>query len=157
MTLEEIKEHYKMADIIQRYGLKENRAHFIRCPFHAGDNSPSLKIYPDSFYCFGCGKAGDIFKFVELMEDCSFKEAFLSLGGTYNRPKPSDLIRQYTMKKERERKQKKAQEAEENKKRLLEEIDHLKEVVDTSEPLSDEWVEAKRKLLLLFHVLEVGR
>ena len=28
------------------------------CPFH-NDKTPSLKLYPDHFYCFGCGETGD--------------------------------------------------------------------------------------------------
>ena len=42
-----------------------------------------MKIYADGFYCFGCGANGDIFDFVQRMEGVSFKDAFLSLGGTY--------------------------------------------------------------------------
>lgn len=33
------------------------------CPFH-NDKTPSLKIYPDHFYCFGCGENGDATGFV---------------------------------------------------------------------------------------------
>jgi CHC2 zinc finger len=31
----------------------------ISCPFHDGDDTPSLHIYPDHFHCFGCGAHGD--------------------------------------------------------------------------------------------------
>ena len=44
-------------------------------PFHYGDHTASLKIYKDSFYCFGCGASGDIFDFVMRMERCDFKTA----------------------------------------------------------------------------------
>lgn len=44
MTREQIKDKYHMADILQRYNLKANRAGFIRCPFHTGDNSPCLQM-----------------------------------------------------------------------------------------------------------------
>lgn len=75
MDKEQIKQTYSMGDVVLRYGLHVNRAGFINCPFHSGDRSASLKIYPDSFYCFGCGAGGDIFAFVERMEGCDFKEA----------------------------------------------------------------------------------
>ena len=41
------------------YGLKPNREHMCRCLFHK-DRHPSMKLYDDHFYCFGCGKAGDV-------------------------------------------------------------------------------------------------
>ncbi len=35
------------------------------CPFH-NEKTPSFVVYPDtqSFYCFGCGAAGDVINFV---------------------------------------------------------------------------------------------
>lgn len=87
MTKEEIKQAYSMTDVIGRYGFRPNRSGFIRCPFHHGDNDASLKIYKDSFFCFGCGASGDIFDFVMRMDNVSFKEAFYSLGGSYDHDK----------------------------------------------------------------------
>lgn len=82
MTKEEIKGSVSMKEVIQRYGLPEpNKAGFISCPFHKGDRQPSMRIYDQDYHCFACGENGDIFTFVQRMEDISFKEAFLSLGG----------------------------------------------------------------------------
>lgn len=80
MTSEEIKEKYSMRDIVERYGLRPNRAGFITCPFHLGDRTPSMKIYKGDFHCYACGANGDIFDFVMRMDGSSFKEAFQSLG-----------------------------------------------------------------------------
>jgi len=46
------------------------------CPLHP-DKSPSFYIYcnTNTFYCFGCGKGGDIIKFIMLLHGCSFIEA----------------------------------------------------------------------------------
>ena len=44
------------------------------CPFH-NDNTPSLKIYPDHFYCFGCGESGDGTGFVAKLFRISQLEA----------------------------------------------------------------------------------
>ena len=82
MTSDEIKKLYSMRDILARYGMHPNRAGFIRCPFHK-EKTASMKIYPDTYYCFGCGAHGDIFSFVSAMDGLSFREAFLELGGTY--------------------------------------------------------------------------
>lgn len=49
----------------------------IECPFHNGDNTPSLHIYTEQhrWYCFGCHKGGDIYEWIKLYEKVSFQEA----------------------------------------------------------------------------------
>ncbi len=51
------------------------------CPFHA-EKTPSFTVSPDrgSFKCFGCGKGGDIFSFVELREHLTFGESLRILA-----------------------------------------------------------------------------
>ncbi len=46
------------------------------CPFHK-EKTPSFFVDTESglFYCFGCHKGGDIIKFIEEIEKCSFEEA----------------------------------------------------------------------------------
>jgi hypothetical protein len=46
------------------------------CPLHA-DHKPSFLLDPDKslFYCYGCGRGGDVIRFVELSQDVSFGEA----------------------------------------------------------------------------------
>ena len=115
MTSEEIKEQYSMQDIVLRYNLYPNRASFIKCPFHTGDNTASMKIYKDSFYCFGCGANGDIFSFVQQMEKCDFKTAFSILGGTYNRPSFSSKMAVYRAQKQAGMRMKMQQRKEDEK------------------------------------------
>lgn len=45
------------------YGLKANRNGMCCCPFH-DDRTPSLKLYEDHFYCYGCGASGDVIDLV---------------------------------------------------------------------------------------------
>ena len=89
MDKDQIKSTTSMFDVIARYGFQPNKSGFICCPFHQ-EKTASLKIYPDSFYCFGCHANGDIFKFVMLMEECDFKKAYAILGGTYDSKPMSD-------------------------------------------------------------------
>ena len=84
MTLEEVKNYYTMAEIVERYGFRPNRAGAIHCPFHQGDKGASMKIYKKDYHCFGCGAHGDQIDFVARMDGLSFREAFISLGGTYD-------------------------------------------------------------------------
>jgi len=44
------------------------------CPFHP-DHKPSLAIYEERFYCYGCGWKGDIFSFLMKREGIGFREA----------------------------------------------------------------------------------
>src|SRR5437870_10412352 len=46
------------------------------CPFHQ-EKTPSFTVSPlkQIFYCFGCGKGGDVYNFVMDMEKCEFLEA----------------------------------------------------------------------------------
>jgi len=52
------------------------------CPFHADKNTPSFSVNPEKkvFYCFGCGKGGDVFRFLQDKESKSFPEAVELLG-----------------------------------------------------------------------------
>ena len=59
----EIKSRLAMPEVARFYGLEMNRAGMACCPFH-DDKTPSLKVYDDHFYCFGCGATGDQTGFV---------------------------------------------------------------------------------------------
>jgi DNA polymerase len=45
------------------------------CPFHEGDDTPSLQFYPDHFHCFGCGEHGDRVDWLARGEEMSREEA----------------------------------------------------------------------------------
>lgn len=78
-----------LEDIVERYlSLKETgyskKTRIGLCPFHA-DRHPSLHVnVKDQYYkCFACGEGGDLFKFVQKMEGCDFREALKKLAGWY--------------------------------------------------------------------------
>lgn len=60
---------------------KKGQNHIGVCPFHA-DKSPSLTVSPSKgiYTCFACGATGDVIKFVQDFERCSFVEALQYLG-----------------------------------------------------------------------------
>lgn len=148
MTKEEIKQQYSMRDIVARYGLQPNRAGFIRCPFHQGDRTASMKLYARDFHCFGCGANGDIFTFAQLMEHCDFKTAFLMLGGEYKEPSFQLKMAVYRARKQREDRDRKAS-AERQK--LLDNIlliSVFRRFVEWLPPLSEGWTEAYNRLQL---------
>lgn len=140
MTREEVKQAYSMRDILSRYGLHPNRSGFLNCPFHQGDRTASLKIYKDSFYCFGCGASGDIFRFIMLMDHCDFKTAFMELGGTYE--KVSDNDRRHKLRDLEIQRRKREREKQEKLARIRElskDIDIYRTAIQKLEPLSDAW------------------
>ena len=58
----EINRRVKMKEVACRYGI-EVLKNTCLCPFHQ-ENTPSLRLYAHSFYCFGCGAGGDVVSFV---------------------------------------------------------------------------------------------
>lgn len=79
---EEIKARLTMPQVAGHYGYEPNRSGFLRCPFHSGDHTASLKIYPGNqgWYCFGCGKGGGPVEFVRELFNLSRKEAVAKLN-----------------------------------------------------------------------------
>src|SRR6476661_871456 len=82
-TLGDFKETVRQqADIVRVIGdyiqlKKAGAQNFVGlCPFH-GEKTPSFSVHATRqfFHCFGCGKSGDVFKFVQEREQISFPEA----------------------------------------------------------------------------------
>jgi len=73
-----VKASTDIVDVVHAYvPLKRRGKTFeARCPFHE-EKTPSFKVNPEGqfFKCFGCGKGGDCFSFVEEIERVSFREA----------------------------------------------------------------------------------
>ena len=66
----------------ERVPLKQRgRDFWCCCPFHE-ENTPSCKVDPNTqlFYCFGCHKGGDVFKFIQEIEGLEFPDAVRRLA-----------------------------------------------------------------------------
>lgn len=68
-----------MRDAAEHYGFTPNRSGFISCPFH-DEKTASLKLYENSFYCFGCGAGGDVITFVAKLFDIRNSQAALRIN-----------------------------------------------------------------------------
>ena len=139
MTVEEIKQAYSMREIVERYGIRVNRAGFCNCPFHKGDRTASLKIYKDSYHCFGCNSNGDIFTFIQNMDNCDFKTAFYSLGGEYQKPTKASKTALYRLEQAKKKRAKEERKIKEKIVRNNTLIHASRELFKQSEPLSDDW------------------
>ena len=78
----EIKAALTMDQVARHYGFEPNRAGFIRCPFHTGDRTASLKLYPGTggWCCFGCRRGGSVIDFVMELYGLSFAQAVVRLS-----------------------------------------------------------------------------
>lgn len=81
--LREIREKNDIVDVISHYVslTRKGRNYFGLCPFH-GEKTPSFSVNAtDQFYhCFGCGAGGNVFTFLQNMENISFVEAVQQLA-----------------------------------------------------------------------------
>ncbi|WP_421449726.1 DNA primase [Streptococcus suis] len=79
----EIKQALNIVDVIgETVALtKAGRNYVGLCPFH-GEKTPSFNVIEDKqfYHCFGCGKSGDVFKFVEEVRGVSFADAAVILA-----------------------------------------------------------------------------
>jgi DNA primase len=76
--INDIKQSVNIVDIIgESVALtKAGRNYLGLCPFH-GEKTPSFNVVEDKqfYHCFGCGRSGDVFKFIEEMQGLSFAES----------------------------------------------------------------------------------
>ena len=71
---EVVKQSVTTKAVAEHYGIEVKRGGMAKCPFHP-DQSPSLKLNDDYYYCFGCGATGDAIDFVARLFQISNKDA----------------------------------------------------------------------------------
>ena len=82
-TREQVRAASDIVDVIGAcLPLKRAGTNFVTlCPFHK-EKSPSFNVNPSKqiFHCFGCGKGGDVFRFIQEYENLTFPEAVRRLA-----------------------------------------------------------------------------
>src|ERR1700757_4906833 len=82
-TIEQVAAALNIVDVIGSYfPLKRAGVEFrALCPFHQ-EKTPSFYVNPgkQTFYCFGCGRGGSVFQFVQEYEHIDFPEAVRRLA-----------------------------------------------------------------------------
>lgn len=81
--ISEIKNSVNIVDVIGEVVqlTKAGRNFLGLCPFH-DEKTPSFNVVEDKqfYHCFGCGRSGDVFKFIEDYRGVSFMEAVQIVG-----------------------------------------------------------------------------
>jgi DNA primase len=78
-------------EILNRYGVEYKEDSYtseinILCPFHNDHNFGSAKINEETglFNCFSCGKGGNIYQFVALLEGIEENEAYKLVANNFS-------------------------------------------------------------------------
>lgn len=83
-VIAEVRERTDIVAVIgEHVSLKKAGASYKGlCPFH-GERTPSFHVSPakKAYYCFGCQRSGDVFKFVTELQGKSFVEVVRELAG----------------------------------------------------------------------------
>ena len=83
----------------RHYGFEIKRSNFIACPFHSGDRTASLKIFPDGGWrCFGCNRGGSVIDFVMELFNVGVSDACKRLDADFS----LGLVRETTFKERRQ-------------------------------------------------------
>lgn len=81
--VDEIREKTNIVDIVGQYvQLKKSGKNFLGlCPFHE-ERTPSFSVAEDKqiFHCFGCGKGGNVFTFIQEIDGLSFPESVVKVA-----------------------------------------------------------------------------
>ena len=135
----EIKRLLPARQVAEFYGFQPDRSSFIKCPFHTGDHTASLKLYDGEggFHCFGCGAHGSVIDFVMRLFDLNFRQAVLRINSDFRlgltSSKPNRAERSKVLEARREEQRQKDQ-AEANFSFMLSEQRYWKEAMDVFVP-----------------------
>lgn len=158
LNKDEIKASVTMQDVLLMFGVKISRNGFINCPFHT-EKYASMKIYHDSYYCFGCGVSGDIFSMTMQLNNCDFRTAFEMLGGG-KKPTWRAMVAANKAKRLRAEAEQRHQEEKMKLRTITAYITAYRELIKRSEPFSDLWCYCINQLqyqeCLLENLLELG-
>ena len=91
--IQEVVRRNDIEDIVGQYVQLRRRGRTLTglCPFH-NEKTPSFVVYPDtqSFYCFGCGAAGDVISFVRKYNNLGYVETVKQLASRAGMPLPEE-------------------------------------------------------------------
>ena len=151
MDLETIKSRYSMQDILDRCNIPGNKNGFCKCVFHKEDTA-SMKVYKTGYYCFGCGKGGDIISFVKSYQKLDFKDASQWISGEELSRRLKDQVTAANIR--RKKKQDRIAHLKQELREVNQGFDGLWQRYINAEPLSTERADALNRWQLLVYKQE---
>lgn len=86
-VIDQVRQETNIVDVISEYvQLKKSGKNYLGlCPFH-NEKTPSFTVAEEKqiFHCFGCGKGGNVFTFIQEIDGLSFPEAVDKLARPLN-------------------------------------------------------------------------
>ncbi|MFD0958651.1 DNA primase [Paenibacillus chungangensis] len=77
-VIDAVRKQHDIAETVGKYVHLTKRGKYMvgLCPFHS-EKTPSFTVTPEMqiYHCYGCGKSGNVIRFVQEMEGYSFPEA----------------------------------------------------------------------------------
>ena len=165
VTIEDVAEYIhdtvSMENVIKLYCHELTPRHRrIPCPFHNGKDR-NLSFGENYYKCFVCGAAGDVVSFVkELLGLSTRLDAMKRLNRDLGLHLPlGETDERFSAEAERRRAEASAKRSAEQKKlddyhRLLDEWIELDKTIRSSEPMSDEWAYAKKRIDAVAYALD---
>ncbi len=82
-VIDAVRRHHDIVEVVGKYVHLTRQGKYMKglCPFHS-EKTPSFTVTPELqiYHCYGCGKGGNVIRFVEEMEGYTFPEAVRSLA-----------------------------------------------------------------------------
>ena len=146
-----VKDNINMTDLVTQFGLKVERG-FTSCPFHQGDRTASMKLYPGKrgYYCFGCHRGGNVIQFTMQFMHMDFEPATRYLADVFRLPlsdpenmSKEDYKAQIKASEKRREEAERISEARRLKQQRLvvvaKKMQSIRDMIDRFEPLGEVW------------------
>lgn len=82
-VIEAVRKHHDIVETVGKYVHLTKHGKYMKglCPFHS-EKTPSFTVTPELqiYHCYGCGKGGNVIRFLEEMEGYTFPEAVRALA-----------------------------------------------------------------------------
>ncbi|HJB19843.1 MAG TPA: hypothetical protein H9782_11410 [Candidatus Bariatricus faecipullorum] len=155
----EVKSRLSMEKVAEFYGYQVKRGGVCLCPFH-NDIHPSMKIYPDDrgFYCWVCGKGGDVIRFTALLFGLTDREACRKLAEDFSIPVTHEG-ETYRERRERQKRQERHEQLQKFRKEAEKILSGYRILLCEAarDPSSAHFVEALQELSVVEYRLECLR
>ena len=96
-VIDDVKSRVDITDFVSRRVNLKKAGRYLKglCPFHQ-EKTPSFYVYPEqgTYHCYGCGKGGDVFTWLQETEQLEFGEALKQLADRAGVKLPERAARQ---------------------------------------------------------------